>query len=67
MPLHMRVNYQDGTSETIKLPVDVWRNNELTFTYGFFSNKTVVEIILDPDEVFSDINMDNNRWTAPIP
>ena len=67
MPLHMRVNYQDGTSETIKLPVDIWRNNELTFTYGFFSTKTIVEVMLDPDNVFSDINRDNNRWTAPIP
>jgi hypothetical protein len=67
MPLHIGINYLDGTSETIKLPVDIWRNNELTFTYGFFSNKSIVEIMLDPDNVFSDINRENNGWTAPIP
>ena len=67
MPLHIRIDYQDGTNETIKLPVDIWRNNELTFTYGFFSNKTVAGVVLDPDEVFADVNRDNNVWTAPIP
>ncbi len=67
MPLHIGINYQDGTSDTIKLPVDIWRNNELTFTYGLFSNKTIVGVTLDPDNVFSDINRDNNTWTAPIP
>ena len=67
MPLHIGVTYQDGSSETIKLPADIWRNNELTFTYGLFTNQTIVEVVLDPDEVFADINRDNNTWTAPIP
>lgn len=49
------------------LPVDIWRNNELSFTYGFFTDKTVVEVVVDPDEVFADVNRDNNSWTAPIP
>ena len=67
MPLYLGITYQDGSSETIKLPVDIWRNNELTFTYGFFTDKTVVQVVVDPDEVFADVNRDNNTWTAPIP
>jgi hypothetical protein len=67
MPLYIGITYQDGSSETVKLPVDIWRNNELTFTYGFFSDKTVVQVVLDPDEVFADVNRENNTWTAPIP
>jgi len=51
----------------VMLPVDIWRNNELSFTYGFFTDKTVVEVVVDPDEVFADVNRDNNSWTAPIP
>jgi hypothetical protein len=67
MPLHIGVTYQDGSSEVFRLPADIWRNNELTFTYGLFTDKTIVEVVLDPDEVFADINRDNNIWTAPIP
>jgi len=67
MPLHLGITFDDGTSEVVKLPADIWRNNELTFTYGFFTDKTVVEVVVDPDAVFADVNRDNNTWTAPIP
>jgi hypothetical protein len=67
MPLHLGITYADGTSEVVKLPADIWRNNEITFTYGFFTNKTVIQVVVDPDEVFADVNRDNNVWTAPIP
>jgi hypothetical protein len=67
MPLHLGITYEDGTSELIKLPVDIWRNNELSFTYGFFSDQAVAEVMIDPNEVFADINRDNNGWTRPIP
>ncbi len=67
MPLHLGITYDDGTSEVVKLPADIWRNNELTFTYGFFTDKTVVRVVVDPDLAFADVNRDNNTWTAPIP
>ena len=62
MPIHLLVKYEDGTSETIKLPADVWRNNEKEFTWGFFGKKGLVEVVLDPDEAFVDINRENNTW-----
>ena len=65
MPVVMEVTYDDGSKERIKLPVDIWRNNELKFQKGFFSNKQVVKIQLDPDEVFTDVDPKNNTWEAP--
>jgi hypothetical protein len=67
MPLYLGITFQDGSSEMVKLPADIWRNNELTFTYGFFTDKTVVRVVIDPDQVFADVNRENNTWTAPIP
>ncbi len=67
MPLHVEITYDDGTAELIRLPVDVWRNNELSFTYGLFTDKAIVQVIVDPNQVFADINLENNSWTAPIP
>ena len=64
MPVELEVTYEDGTTERIDLPVDVWRNNEITFTKGFFSSKAVVRVVLDPDEAFADIDRSDNVWSA---
>ena len=66
MPLEIEVTYDDGTKERKSFPVDIWRNNELTFTAGFFGDKTVVQIVVDPDEAYADIDRSNNVWTRPI-
>lgn len=67
LPIQMGVTYSDGTSELIKLPADAWRTNELKHTYGFFTNKTVVKVVVDPNEVFADVNRDNNTWSSEKP
>ncbi len=65
MPLHLGITYADGTSEIVKLPADIWRNNEKSFTYGFFSKKTLSQVVVDPNELFVDINRENNTWKNP--
>jgi hypothetical protein len=67
MPLHLGVTYDDGTSEVIKLPADIWRNNEKTFTYGYFAKKGISQVVVDPNELFIDINPGNNTWKKPAP
>ena len=62
MPIQLGVTYDDGTSDLIKLPADVWRFNEKTFTYGFFSNKALSQVVIDPKEVLADVNRANNAW-----
>ncbi|HEY3286174.1 MAG TPA: M1 family metallopeptidase [Gemmatimonadaceae bacterium] len=66
MPIQLGVTYDDGTSDLIKLPADVWRFNEKTFTYGYFSNKALAQVVVDPNEVFADVNRANNAW-KPVP
>ena len=67
MPIQMDVTFDDGTTQRVKLGVDVWRRNEQSYTYGFFTDKTVTKVVLDPDEVLADINRDNNVWTKGPP
>ena len=62
MPIQIGVTFADGTGTLVKLPADVWRNNEKTFTYGFFSSQKLLQVVLDPNEVLADINRDNNTW-----
>jgi aminopeptidase N len=65
MPVELEVTYTDGSVERINLPVDVWRYNEMTFTKGFFSDKEIQKVVLDPDEAYADIDRSDNVWTAP--
>ena len=67
LPLHVEVTYDDGSKELVKLPADVWRANELTFTYGFWATKGVSQIVLDPKEAFADVDRENNVWRKPGP
>lgn len=62
LPVHLDVTFDDGTTQRIRLPADIWRRNELRFTYGFFTDRTVTKVVVDPDEVFADVNRDNNAW-----
>jgi hypothetical protein len=64
MPVTMDVTYDDGTTQRMNLPIDIWRNNELTFTKGFFSDKVVKKIVLDPSEQWTDVDTKNNTWDA---
>lgn len=65
LPLQIEVSYEDGSKELVKLGADVWRRNELSFTYGFFSKKTVTQIVLDPKEALADVDRSNNTWKKP--
>jgi hypothetical protein len=71
MPVEMDVTFTDGTKERVKLPVDIWRQNERLFTYGMATSKDIAQVVVDPDEAFADINRSNNTWkkpaTAPLP
>lgn len=64
LPVHLGITYADGSKETLKLPVDIWRNNEKEFTKGLFTDKEINEVMLDPDEVLTDVNTENNKWAA---
>jgi hypothetical protein len=61
----MELTFEDGTKQRVKLPADVWRANELKFTYGFFTDKTVAQVVIDPDEAYTDVERANNTWRKP--
>lgn len=63
MPTTVQVKFKDGTSKTVKIPVEVWkRNTEWTFKVD--AVKEIDEVKLDPNSVVPDINVKNNTWTS---
>lgn len=61
MPTTIQVNFKDGTSQEVKLPIEVWkRNTEWTFKVP--STKEVTTIQLDPKGALPDTDLKNNTF-----
>jgi hypothetical protein len=73
MPIDLKVNYTDGTSEDFYIPLQMMRGEKPTSatvikdwawaypTYTFETKKTVKSIQIDPTEMMADINKENNK------
>jgi hypothetical protein len=62
MPIIVEYEYEDGSKEKIKYPVQVWRKNDNEVSKMVTSNKKIINIILDPDLETADIDISNNAW-----
>ncbi len=62
MPLIVKFEYEDGTSEIQRIPVEVWVADEEKVTKTFVCQKKIVRIILDPNSETADVNLKNNVW-----
>ncbi|HMP98391.1 MAG TPA: M1 family peptidase, partial [Cyclobacteriaceae bacterium] len=60
MPVIVKFEYKDGSSEIERLPAEIWRFNEKEVTKVFVKEKEVLKIILDPNLETTDINTDDN-------
>ena len=61
LPVSMKVTEQNGNSEEIKLPVEIWqRGGEWTFKYN--STSPLTSVVLDPNGELPDIDRNNNTW-----
>lgn len=62
MPIIAELQFEDGTSETHKFPVQIWRRNNITAKRVFATEKKVIKIQLDPKLETADIDVTNNTW-----
>ncbi len=62
MPIIIEWTYKDGTTEIEKIPVNIWKLNELQATKVFIKDKEVAAIKLDPNKETADINEANGQW-----
>jgi hypothetical protein len=60
LPLEMELTYQDGSTERVKLPVEMW-NLGPRFAYRIKSGKPVTRVVVDPRQVFPDVDRRNNE------
>ena len=61
MPAELKLTFADGTSETVRLPVEMW-NLGPTFTYRLRGRPALTSAELDPRHVLPDVDRANNRY-----
>jgi peptidase M1-like protein len=60
LPLEMDITYADGSTERVKLPVEMW-NLGTRFAYRPQGGKTVRKVVVDPRRALPDVDRGNNE------
>jgi hypothetical protein len=66
MPLIFDIEFQNGDSRRLEVPVEVWRYEDEVVKIPFLSEEEVVRISLDRDNAFADANLKNNQFPPEI-
>ncbi|MBC8753495.1 M1 family metallopeptidase [Kordia sp. YSTF-M3] len=64
MPIIVECTYEDGTTELIKYPVQIWRKNDNNAKIVIASSKQIKNLQLDPKLETADIDTSNNTWPS---
>ena len=61
LPVTMELRFADAMSETQALPVEMWHLGS-RYTYRMASAKRLVNVTIDPQRIYPDIDRSNNDW-----
>ena len=66
MPVILKLDFTDGTSETIRIPAEVWRKNSRQVTWQYVTPKTLKSALIDPNWETADADLANNAFPRAI-
>jgi aminopeptidase N len=66
MPVIVKMNFADGTSETVRIPAEIWRRNSQRVVWQYTSSRTLVSAELDPLWETADSDRSNNSFPQSI-
>lgn len=61
MPVEMQITYTDGSTELVRLPVEIWQRGD-SWNHLVNSEKEVQSVEIDPEKVLPDVNFSNDSW-----
>lgn len=61
MPVVVEATTASGEKIRKKLPVEIWQRNQ-SWRFKLKSTEKLTKVVIDPDNVYPDINPDNNVW-----
>lgn len=66
MPLPLQLTYEDGSTERIDIPAEIWRRNAHEVSKLIVSDKALEEVVLDPEWELADADIHNNYYPRRI-
>ncbi|MCB2409819.1 M1 family metallopeptidase [Hymenobacter lucidus] len=66
MPVIVQMTYEDGKTELVNIPAEIWRKNNERVTKVFITPKPVVSFALDPYLETADTDMSNNSFPRKL-
>jgi hypothetical protein len=64
MPVELELGFEDGTTELIKLPVEIWYGGN-RYVYQFPAGKAILSARVNPDATSLDAVSTNDAWKRP--
>lgn len=62
MPVIIEMSYEDGTTEVVRYPAEIWRTNDQAISKTIATTKKVKKFKLDPYFEIADIDTANNAF-----
>jgi hypothetical protein len=66
MPIIFEVEFDDGSTESIQLPVEIWARNNEQVNHLLLSAKKLKSITLDPRLQTADVDLSNNHFPPQV-
>ncbi|HJW31770.1 MAG TPA: M1 family metallopeptidase [Holophagaceae bacterium] len=67
MPILLKLTFQDGSTEVVRLPVESWMSNEERFSKLLVRDKALAAVELDPFHEIPDIDHSNDAFPRKLP
>ena len=62
MPIILQIDYEDGTSEELRIPAEIWRLNNEKVAKLLIADQPITSITVDPHLETADIDLSDNKW-----
>ncbi|WP_206733655.1 M1 family metallopeptidase [Pseudoxanthomonas composti] len=66
MPVILKLDFSDGSTETIRIPAEVWRKNARQVTWEYVTSKSIQRAEIDPLWETADADRANNVFAGDI-
>jgi hypothetical protein len=66
MPIILRFDYADGSSEEMRIPAEIWRRSPRAVKKLVVTEKEIVSVTVDPLQETADVDIENNHYPRRI-
>ena len=66
MPVIIKLEFEDGSSDELRIPAEIWRQNDKKVNKLVATEKELKAIVIDPHLETADTDLDNNHFPPRI-